>query len=103
MRAYQKERAAVSKQLKNLRSRMEAHPEGKEQYQSEAATLDALKEKQEEYQNYLSDLRSSIVLTGMPRQRSSRRKNMPWIWPGLWRWPGVSYGELSCLLPTRRN
>lgn len=60
VRAYQKEKAAVSKQLQNLRRRMEAHPEGKEQYQSEAATLeltlDALKEKQEEYQDYLSDL-----------------------------------------------
>lgn len=60
VRACQKEKAAVSKQLKNLRRRMEAHPEGKEQYQSEAATLeltlDALKEKQEEYQDYLSDL-----------------------------------------------
>ena len=58
--AYQKEKASVSKQLHNLRRRMEAHPEGKEQYQSEAATLeltlDALKEKQEEYQDYLSDL-----------------------------------------------
>lgn len=60
VRAYQKEKAAVSKQLQNLRRRMEAHPAGKEQYQSEAATLeltlDALKEKQEEYQDYLNDL-----------------------------------------------
>ncbi len=43
-----------------FRRRMEAHPEGKEQFESEAATLeltlDALKEKQEEYQDYLSDL-----------------------------------------------
>ncbi len=60
VRAYQKEKASVSKQLQNLRRRMEAHPEGKEQFESEAATLeltlDALKEKQEEYQDYLSDL-----------------------------------------------
>lgn len=60
IRAYQKEKASVSKQLQNLRRRMEAHPEGKEQYETEAATLeltlDALKEKQEEYQDYLSDL-----------------------------------------------
>ncbi len=43
----------MSKQLQTLRRRMEAHPDGKEQYESEAATLeltlDALKEKQEEY------------------------------------------------------
>ena len=40
VRAYQKEKASVSKQLQNLRRRMEAHPEGKEQYESEAATLE---------------------------------------------------------------
>lgn len=60
VRAYQKEKASVSKQLQNLRRRMEIHPAGKEQYESEAATLeltlDALKEKQEEYQDYLSEL-----------------------------------------------
>ena len=60
VRAYQKEKASVSKQLQNLRRRMEVHTEGREQYESEAATLeltlDALKEKQEEYQDYLSDL-----------------------------------------------
>ena len=45
----------MSKQLQTLRRRMEAHPDGKEQYESEAATLeltlDALKEKQEDYQD----------------------------------------------------
>lgn len=60
VRAYQKEKSSVSKQLQNLRRRMEVHTEGREQYESEAATLeltlDALKEKQEEYQDYLSDL-----------------------------------------------
>lgn len=60
VRVYQKEKASVSKQLQNLRRRMEVHTEGREQYESEAATLeltlDALKEKQEEYQDYLSDL-----------------------------------------------
>lgn len=60
VRAYQKEKASVSKQLQNLRRRMEAHPDEKEQYESEAATLEltleTLKEKQEEYQDYLSDL-----------------------------------------------
>lgn len=58
--AYQKEKASVSKQLHNLRRRMEANPDGKEQYESEAATLeltlDALKERQKEYQDYLNDL-----------------------------------------------
>lgn len=58
--AYQKEKASVSKQLQNLRRRMEANPDGKEQYESEAATLeltlDALKERQKEYQDYLNDL-----------------------------------------------
>ena len=60
VRAYQKEKESVSKQLRNLRRRMEAHPEGKAQYESEAATLEltleTLKEKQEEYHDYLSKL-----------------------------------------------
>ena len=49
---YRKEKADVSKQLQNLRKRMEATPEGAERYGSEAATLEltleALDEKQEE-------------------------------------------------------
>ena len=57
---YRKEKADVSKQLQNLRKRMEATPEGAERYGSEAATLEltleALDEKQEEYQDYLDQL-----------------------------------------------
>ena len=60
VKAYRKERAAVSKQLKDLRSRMEATPEGAKRYGNEAATLEltleALDEKEEEYQDYLSRL-----------------------------------------------
>ena len=60
IRVYQKEKVSVSKQLENLRRRMEVHPAAKEQCEAEAATLeltlDALKEKQEEYQDYLGDL-----------------------------------------------
>ncbi len=60
VRAYQKEKNNISKQLQNLRKRMESRPEEKEGFQSEAAmlelTLEALDEKQEEYQDYLSRL-----------------------------------------------
>lgn len=60
VRAYQKEKTAISKQLQNLRKRMGATPESAQRYQSEAATLeltlDALNEKQDEYQDYLSQL-----------------------------------------------
>lgn len=60
VQAYRKEKTAVSKQLESLRRRMEISPEAKEQCASEAATLeltlDALDEKQKEYQDYLSQL-----------------------------------------------
>ena len=63
VRAYQKERNNISKQLQGLRRRMEIRPEEKEQCASEAATLEltleALDEKQEEYQDYLSRLTES--------------------------------------------
>lgn len=58
--AYQAQKAEVSKQLKKVRSRMEASTDNQKQYQEEAAvlelTLDALNDKQKEYQDYLSDL-----------------------------------------------
>lgn len=58
--AYQQQKTAVSKQLENVRSRMNAAPEDKGQFESEAATLEltlsALNEKQKEYQDYLSEL-----------------------------------------------
>lgn len=60
VREYQAQKLAVSKQLQTVRSRMEASPDGQEKYGSEAATLeltlDALNEKQTEYQDYLSRL-----------------------------------------------
>lgn len=60
VRAYQKEKSNISKQLQSLRKRMEIRPEEKEQCAQEAATLEltlqALDEKQDEYQDYLSRL-----------------------------------------------
>lgn len=60
VKAYQEQKSAVSKQLKTLRSRMEVSAEAQEKYGEEAATLEltlnALNEKQKEYQDYLSTL-----------------------------------------------
>lgn len=60
VRAYQEQKGTLSKQLKNLRSRMEIYPDRQEQYGQEAAvlelTLGALDEKQKEYQDYLDKL-----------------------------------------------
>lgn len=60
VREYQAQKAAVSKQLKEVRSRMKYSPEQQETYASQAATLEltlnALDEKQTEYQDYLSKL-----------------------------------------------
>ena len=60
VRAYQDQKSTLSKQLKNLQSRMERYPDRQEQYGQEAAvlelTLDALDEKQNEYQKYLDKL-----------------------------------------------
>lgn len=60
VKAYRTQKSAVSKQLQVIRSRMEASPEGQERYGKEAATLEltlnALDEKQKEYQEYLEEL-----------------------------------------------
>ncbi len=60
IKEYRAQKAELSKQLKNVRSRMERAPDKKEQYASEAATLeltiDALDEKEDEYQEYLDKL-----------------------------------------------
>lgn len=57
---YRSQRSAVSKQLKEIKSRMKYSPEQQEEYASQAATLEltlnALDEKQTEYQDYLSKL-----------------------------------------------
>ena len=60
VRAYQQQKAAVSKQLKTVRSRMENSPDGQERYGQEAAvlelTLNSLNDKQQEYYDYLDKL-----------------------------------------------
>lgn len=60
VREYQAQKLSVSKQLTDIRSRMEASPNDQKQYGSEAAvlelTLGSLNEKQTEYQDYLSEL-----------------------------------------------
>ena len=60
VKAYQQQKAAVSKQLKTVRSRMESSPDGQERYGQEAAvlelTLNSLNDKQQEYYDYLDKL-----------------------------------------------
>lgn len=60
VRAYREQRAALSKQLKTVQSRIERFEGAKEQYASEAVTLEltinALNEKEDEYQDYLDKL-----------------------------------------------
>lgn len=60
MQTYRAQKAALSKQLEDVQSKINASPDGKEQYGSEAATLeltlDALDKKQQEYQDYLNRL-----------------------------------------------
>lgn len=60
IKEYRAQKAELSKQLKNVRSRMEGTEDKKEQYASEAATLEltinALDEKEDEYQEYLDKL-----------------------------------------------
>ena len=60
VQAYQTQKVALSKQLQSLRSKMEHSAEGQEQYGSEAAVLElsieALNEKQTQYQDYLDRL-----------------------------------------------
>ena len=54
------QKANLSRQLKDVRSRMETYPERREQYGQEAAvlelSLDALNQKEKEYQDYLDVL-----------------------------------------------
>lgn len=58
--SYRRERSIIAKQLETLRSRMEISEKDREQYGSEAATLEltltALDERQKEYREYLDDL-----------------------------------------------
>lgn len=60
VKEYQAQKASLAKQLKDIRSRMEAFPDKKEEYGSQAATLeltlDALNDKQQEYYDYLDEL-----------------------------------------------
>lgn len=60
VKSYQTQKSAVAKQLEQVRPRIERYPDGQEKYGSEAATLeltlDKLNEKQQEYQDYLSQL-----------------------------------------------
>lgn len=60
VQAYQAQKVAVSKQLQDVRSRMEHSADKQEQYGSEAAvlelSLEALNAKQTEYQDYLNEL-----------------------------------------------
>lgn len=60
VREYREQKLIVSRKLEEARKRMEASPKDQEKYASEAATLeltlDALDEKQTEYQEYLDKL-----------------------------------------------
>jgi hypothetical protein len=60
VKSYQMQKAALTKQLKYLRSRADDSIVGKEEYCSEAAalelTLEKLTQKQKEYQEYLNEL-----------------------------------------------
>ncbi|MDE7312485.1 MAG: hypothetical protein K2N87_12830 [Eubacterium sp.] len=63
VKSYREQRSALSKQLEDVRSRIQHMPgnqEYKEKFESEAATLqltlDALDEKQSEYEKYLEQL-----------------------------------------------
>ncbi len=60
IKEYRTERSAVSKQLKNIQAKMQHFPGRGEEYASEAATLEltlnALDEKESEYQEYLDRL-----------------------------------------------
>lgn len=60
IKAYRAQKSIVSKQLQTLRARMEDSADAQEKYGAEAATLEltlnALDEKQEEYQDYLDEL-----------------------------------------------
>lgn len=60
VKEYQAQKIALSKQLKDIQSKVKHMPEKQEEYASQAATLEltlnALDEKQTEYQDYLSKL-----------------------------------------------
>lgn len=60
VREYREQKISVSKQLEDVRSRMKIFPDKKKEYGSEAAvlelTMEALDEKETEYQDYLNKL-----------------------------------------------
>lgn len=60
IRAYQEQKVALSKQKKELESKMNSVPDGKTVYSNEAAilelTIKAVDEKQTEYQDYMDKL-----------------------------------------------
>lgn len=60
IKAYREQQAALSKQKQELEQKMNTTPEGKSIFAKEAATLEltmeAVNEKQEEYQNYMNKL-----------------------------------------------
>lgn len=60
IKAYNTQKAALSKQLQDVRSKMEASPDDKEIFGSEAAVLElsieALNKQQDEYQDYMDEL-----------------------------------------------
>lgn len=60
LQTYRAQKAALSKQLQDVQSKIKSSPDGEETYGSEAATLEltleALDEKQQEYQDYLNKL-----------------------------------------------
>lgn len=60
IKTYNTQKAALSKQLQDVRSRMEASPDDQEIFGSEAAVLElsieALNKQQDEYQDYMDEL-----------------------------------------------
>lgn len=60
VKEYQAQKSAVSSELKDIRNKMKNLPGNQEEFESRAATLEltlnALDEKQTEYQDYLSQL-----------------------------------------------
>lgn len=60
IKAYNTQKAALSKQLQDVRSKMEASQDGQEIFGSEAAVLElsieALNKQQDEYQDYMDEL-----------------------------------------------
>lgn len=60
IKTYNMQKAALSKQLQDVRSRMESSPDDREIFGSEAAVLElsieALNKQQDEYQDYMDEL-----------------------------------------------